>query len=214
MKRILCFGDSNTWGYNPVNGSRYDDNTRWTALLQKKLGADYQIIEEGQNGRTIACDDPWEGGTKNGMKYLLPMLESHDPLDVMIIMLGSNDLKLKFGLPAGDIAGSLCSMIEKAQSHFHYSGQKTKIMILSPIYIGEGIKDGYFGNFFDGDQAVKRSKELAHWYKLVADRYHCSFLDMAEVASPGTVDCLHLMPEGHAAIAEALGRCFKVQGEK
>lgn len=203
-KRILCFGDSNTWGYNPVDGSRYDEHTRWPAVLQEKLGNDYCVIEEGQNGRTIACDDPWEGGNKNGTQYLLPMLESHMPLDYFIIMLGSNDLKTKFSLPAGDIAGGMLYMVERAISYFKSTGQKTKVVIVSPIQIGEGIGEGYFGNFFDAESAVERSKELARWYQLVAERLDCMFFDASKVAEAGKVDSLHLMPEGHRALAEAI----------
>ena len=103
-KRIICFGDSNTWGYNPVTGGRYDENTRWPMRMQQILGDEYQIIEEGQNGRTISCEDPWEWGNKKGMDYVLPMVESHVPFDMLIIMLGSNELKKKFHLPAGGSA--------------------------------------------------------------------------------------------------------------
>ena len=92
-KRIVCFGDSNTWGYDPVTRLRYDADTRWPMRMQKILGDGYQVIEEGQNGRTIACEDPWEWGTKKGMDYVLPMVESQNPFDLLIIMLGSNDLK-------------------------------------------------------------------------------------------------------------------------
>ncbi len=203
-KRILCFGDSNTWGYNPADSSRYDEHTRWPAVLQEKLGENYCVIEEGQNGRTIACKDPWEGGTKCGMDYLLPMIESHIPLDALIIMLGTNDLKMKFSLPAGDIAGAMLSMIEQAKGRLAVAGQKTEILLVSPIHLGETIENGYFGNFFDGKTAVGRSKELAFWYEQVAKRTGCLFLDAAKVACPGEPDALHLMPEGHRALAEAI----------
>ena len=96
-KRVLCFGDSLTWGYDPVNRIRFDEDNRWPRVMGKILGDEYEIIEEGQNGRTIANDDPWEGGTKCGMDYVLPMLETKRP-DLLIIMLGTNDLKIKFNL--------------------------------------------------------------------------------------------------------------------
>lgn len=110
-RRIVCFGDSNTWGYNPENGMRYSEYVRWTKLLEKKLGGDFRIIEEGQNGRTIANSDPWEWGTKCGIDTILPIIESQMPMEALLIMLGSNDLKSKFNLPAGDIAGSLQTML-------------------------------------------------------------------------------------------------------
>ena len=142
-QRIICFGDSNTWGYDPVSGSRYDENTRWTMRMQQILGEGYQVIEEGQNGRTIACEDPWEWGNKKGMDYILPMVESHIPFDTLIIMLGSNDLKRKFHLPAGDIAGSLQNMLMQLRGFLKYKcgDANPRILIVSPIYIGEDIKN-------------------------------------------------------------------------
>ena len=95
MKRILCFGDSNTWGWNPANKERFDENSRWTGILKNKLGENYDIIEEGLNGRTTVWDDPIEG-YKNGKKHLPSCLESHRPLDIVVLMLGTNDLKSRF----------------------------------------------------------------------------------------------------------------------
>ena len=117
MKKIICFGDSNTYGYNPATGGRFDENTRWPKVLQKLLGEDYEIFEEGQNGRNISDPDPWEGGTKCGMDYVLPMIETRHPADLLIIMLGTNDLKLKFHLPPADIAGSLQLMLSKIKAY-------------------------------------------------------------------------------------------------
>ena len=103
MKEVLCYGDSNTWGYNPKTKQRYDRNTRWPCVLQRELGEEFLVIPEGQNGRTTVWDDPVEG-QKNGMTYLLPCLESHKPLDLVIITLGTNDLKHRFSVTAYDIA--------------------------------------------------------------------------------------------------------------
>ena len=102
--RILCFGDSLTWGFDPAEKIRMSDENRYTAVLQKLLGDEYLVIEEGQNGRTIATDDPAEG-EKNGLKYILPCMETHNPIDLITIMLGTNDLKKKFGYSSMDIAG-------------------------------------------------------------------------------------------------------------
>ncbi len=91
MKTIVCFGDSNTWGFAPISKARYDRDTRWPGVLRNALGGGYLVIEEGQNGRTTVWDDPIEAN-KNGATYLLPCLESHKPLDLLIIKLGTNDL--------------------------------------------------------------------------------------------------------------------------
>ena len=106
MKTILCFGDSNTWGYNPENRQRFGPEERWTGILRNSLGEDYRVIEEGLNGRTTLWDDPIEG-FKNGLDYLMPCLESHRPFDLITIMLGTNDLKCRFSVSAFDIAESV-----------------------------------------------------------------------------------------------------------
>lgn len=202
-KKIVCFGDSNTYGYDPRNGGRYGEDVRWPKLLQKYLGDDYEVMEEGQNGRTIANDDPWEGGTKSGMDYVLPMLETKRP-DLLVIMLGSNDLKKKFSLPAADIAGSLITMIMKIRGYCeHYLGcPDMKILIIAPPAISEPLSESFFATFFDEDSAVEKSIELAKWYKLVADQHGCFFLDATSQIKAGNVDHLHLDPEGHKKMAE------------
>ncbi len=204
-KRIICFGDSNTWGYNPKDGSRYDEETRWPMVLQKLLGDGYRIIEEGQNGRTIANEDPWEWGCKCGLDYIVPMIESHMPFDVLIIMLGSNDLKDKFNLPAGDIAGSLQNMLMKAKSFLQYKCKANPmIIIVAPPHLGDDFSKSPFAPFFNADKCVEHSKELAGWYKQVADQFECEFFDASSVCKVGDVDYLHLMEDGHKALAKGL----------
>ena len=105
MKSILCYGDSNTWGYDPQTRSRFPHDVRWTGVLASSLGTGYRVVEEGLNGRTTRWDDPIEAG-RNGLTFLQPCLESHLPLDLVIVMLGTNDLKQRFGLSASDIAQS------------------------------------------------------------------------------------------------------------
>lgn len=98
MKNVLCYGDSNTHGYDGVTGGRFPWGVRWTSLVQEALKEEQvRIIEEGQNGRTTVWDDPIEG-MKSGLKYLIPCLESHSPLDVVVLMLGTNDIKQRFSL--------------------------------------------------------------------------------------------------------------------
>ncbi len=203
MKKIVCFGDSNTYGYDPVTGGRYDEKTRWPKVLASLLGDGYEIIEEGQNGRTIANADPWEGGTKCGMDYVLPMLETKRP-DLLAIMLGSNDLKLKFALPVPDIAGSLITMIMNIRGYCeHYlSCPDMKILIIAPPALTEPFSESYFEPFFGGDTVVKRSIELAKWYELVAKEHGCYFLNATASVTAGDADHLHLSPEGHAKLAK------------
>ena len=212
-KRIICFGDSNTWGYDPVKGCRYDENTRWPMVLQKLLGDEYLIIEEGQNGRTIANADPWEWSCKCGMDYILPMVESHNPFDLLIIMLGSNDLKAKFHLPAGDIAGSLQNMLMKTRSFLQYQcGIQPKILIVAPPHLGDNLAESPFAPFFETDTAVENSKQLAHWYEMVAKQFDCGFMDASTVCRPGEKDSLHLSEEGHKDLAEGIYRKIREMG--
>lgn len=210
-RRIVCFGDSNTWGYNPESGSRYSDDIRWTKLLEKKLGGDYRIIEEGQNGRTIANPDPWEWGTKCGMDQILPILESHMPMEALVIMLGSNDLKSKFGLPAPDIAGSLQNMLKSVRGHLGYylNNPDLKILIIAPPALGDNFASSPFAEFFDADSVVQKSKDISKWFELVAGQFGCEFLDATSQVTAGDVDSLHLSPEGHAKLAELVYQKLK-----
>lgn len=210
-RRIVCFGDSNTWGYNPESGSRYSDDIRWTKLLEKKLGGDYRIIEEGQNGRTIANPDPWEWGTKCGMDQILPILESHMPMEALVIMLGSNDLKSKFGLPAPDIAGSLQNMLKSVRGHLRYylNNPDLKILIIAPPALGDNFASSPFAEFFDADSVVQKSKDISKWFELVAGQFGCEFLDATSQVTAGDVDSLHLSPEGHAKLAELVYQKLK-----
>lgn len=204
-KRIICFGDSNTWGFDPGTGERYPEDIRWPCVLGSLLGDGYQILEEGQNGRTIANEDPWEWGTKCGMDYILPMCESHNPFDLLIIMLGTNDLKAKFGLPAPDIAGSLQNMLMKTKGYMQYQlRSNARILVVAPPHLGDGLGDSVFEPFFDTDKAIEGSKRLAYWYELVASQFGCEFLDAALYAKAGNTDSLHMSEEGHRALAEAI----------
>ncbi len=122
MKRILCYGDSNTWGYDPLTQTRFDERTRWTRVLAAALGSGYEIIEEGLNGRTTVWDHPVEGelaSDKNGRRHLGPYLQTHASLDGVIVMLGTNDLMRRFALPASDIAvgvKALAGVIQRSSS--------------------------------------------------------------------------------------------------
>ena len=138
-KTILCYGDSNTYGYNPLNGLRYAKGIRWTGCLQEMLGEEYSIIEEGCNGRTTVFDDPLEGW-KNGLDYLRPCLNSHKPIDIVILMLGSNDLKTTFGATAKEIADGVEILVDVIKTFsMEKQGFEPVIILLSPPEIGDGI---------------------------------------------------------------------------
>ncbi len=207
--RIVCFGDSNTWGYNPRTAQRFAEDVRWTGLLQERLGEDYRIIEEGQNGRTIATEDPCEG-EKNGMTTIVPCLESQKPFDLLILMLGTNDLKGKFHYCAMDVAGEMELMLEKIHTYAAYHmANPPRILLVSPVHVGKEIRDSWLGDCFEYERAVKISGELAGWYRQLAEKYGCDFLDAAEYAKAGKTDSIHLEEEGHRALADALEKYIR-----
>ena len=199
MKNILCFGDSNTWGYNPVSKERYDRDTRWTGVLQKLLGSEYYIIEEGLNGRTTVFDDPIEEG-RCGKVYLEPCLISHKPLDLVVLMLGTNDLKKRFDVSADDIARGIELLIEKIQkSGTGRGGAAPAILLLAPAVIKE---TGEFSEMFTGGE--EKSKKFARKYQAIASLHGCHFLDTAPCMAVSDVDGIHFPPEAHKTLAERL----------
>ena len=114
MKSVVCFGDSNTYGYDPSTGDRFPDSVRWTCLLQGLLGDGYKVIEEGLNGRTTVFEDP-NDDWKKGVDYIKGILCTHRPVDYLVIMLGSNDMKTIFNASPDDISAGLNEIVQKAE---------------------------------------------------------------------------------------------------
>lgn len=208
MKTILCYGDSNTYGYDPRTGLRYPEDIRWTGRLSKLLGSGYRVIEEGCNGRTTVFDDPAEGW-KNGLDYLKPCLNSHKPVDVVVLMLGSNDLKAVFHASPEEIAegaGLLAATIQEFTAV--KQGYVPEIILISPPEIGSGIKNSpFYGSFYE--DAIERSRELSHGYRKMADRYGCTFLDAAQYIQPSEADSLHLDPDAHEILARKIAELLQ-----
>jgi lysophospholipase L1-like esterase len=199
MKTILCFGDSNTWGWNPATLSRYGRDERWTGVLRNQLGEGYLIIEEGQNGRTTVWDDPIEGH-KNGAAYLPACLESHHPLDLVIIMLGSNDLKTRFSVPACDIAASAGVLVDIAQkSGFGPDDGPPQVLLMAPPPLAR-LSD--FAEMFEG--SVEKSRLLGPRYRQIAEEYGCHFLDTGQIIVSSDVDGVHLDPGEHEKLGKAV----------
>lgn len=208
-KRILCFGDSLTWGFNPVDCSRFDDDVRWTGVLQNLLGNEYKVIEEGQNGRTISSDDPIEG-EKNGLTYLIPCLDSQAPLDAMVIMLGTNDLKIRFGFSAADIAGEMDKFLNKVKL-FNEAvlGGNMKVILMSPPHIPDDMQLSPYGDSFGYGEGKTKSEQLAMHYKELAKKYQITFLDAAEYVKVSTTDSLHIEADQEALLGKAVYDCYK-----
>jgi len=208
MTTVLCYGDSNTYGYNPETGMRYPRDVRYPGRLQMLLGEEYAVVEEGCNGRTTIHDDPVDGW-KNGLDYLKPCLNSHKPVDVVTMMLGSNDLKTTFHLTAEKIAEGAGVLVEVIRSFTELKqGFIPKIILISPPELGPGIRTSPFYGAFN-EAAVEESKKFPACYKAVAEKYGCIFFNAAEHIRPSEADSLHLTPEGHRIMAEKLCEVIK-----
>jgi lysophospholipase L1-like esterase len=199
MKNILCYGDSNTYGYDGDTGTRFERNVRWTGVLQKLLGEEYYVIEEGLGGRTTVWDDPIEEH-KNGKRYLLPCLDSHKPLDLVIIMLGTNDLKVRFSLSARDIADGMENLIKTTlKSDCGREGGAPKILLMSPPPI---VVLPIFAEMLQNSE--EKSKKLAPYYKEIAEKYKIEFLDVGEIILTCEADGVHFDAENHKKLAEVI----------
>lgn len=199
MKQIICFGDSNTYGYIPENGKRYPWGVRWTSLLNEKLGYDqYHIAEEGLCGRTTIFEDPLRDN-RNGSRMLPAILETHQNAALIILMLGTNDCKAAYGASAQMIGKG----IEKLLAQIHVGAPDSKILLISPIWLGEKVwQPGYDPEF--SEKSVDVSKHLAGVYQQIAEKEKIPFLDASAYAKPSVTDQEHMDSENHRRLAEAI----------
>ena len=204
MKRtILCFGDSNTHGYCAATGGRFDETKRWTGLLQTYLGDSCRVIEEGLNGRTTVFEDPLEEGLC-GLSAICPCLKSHKPIDLLIIMLGTNDTKARFCASAQNIAQGLERLTQKALSTTGVWRNGPNILLIAPAPIDPGYEDTFAAGEM-GSGCAAKSAELADWYLDVADRLDCHFLDAGALnLTMHPTDYMHLDAYSHQKLAHHL----------
>lgn len=201
MKNILCYGDSNTFGFT-LEGGRHPYHIRWTGRLQQALGPEYRVIEEGCGGRTTVFEDEIDLG-RNGRTSLPVCLNSHKPLDLVILMLGTNDMKNRFQNTPWDIARGVGELIRVIRTYpFAPVYTAPKILVVSPIHIGPDVNRGPFAGFLP--DAPEVSRRLAACIEPVARENGCAFFDAAAVAGPCAADSLHMDAENHARLAEAL----------
>ena len=204
-KHIVCFGDSNTHGYcaDPADcadgGNRFNENERWTCLLQKALGEDYLVLEEGLGGRTtVFVDALHESMDAVGVAY--PVLMSHEPVDLLIIMLGTNDTKERFAANAAAIAVGMERLIQKCQSTPCWGANRPNILVVCPPPLGAGFHDEVMGK-----GCVEKSVALPPYMKAVAERNGCAYFD-AKDCEMNPVDFTHLTKKGHAQLSEELAK--------
>jgi len=212
VRTVLCFGDSNTHGTRPMDASgrleRFPEHERWPGILRQRLGAGWLVIEEGLPARTTVHDDPIEGAHKNGLAYLQPCLESHLPVDVVVLMLGTNDLKARFALTPADIAAGAELLLQRiGAAGAGPGGAPPRILLMSPVPIEEA---GVLAEIFAGGAAKGRA--LAPRYRALAARQGVAFLDAGEHATASPVDGVHFDADQHARLATAVEQAIRAIG--
>jgi lysophospholipase L1-like esterase len=198
-RTILCFGDSNTWGYPPGGDKRFPRTVRWPGTLQRLLGEGYHVIEEGLKGRTATVEHPWVEG-RNGRPYLLPCCRSHAPLDLVIIYLGTNDLADRYHLSPADIAQACASLVRVVQAADcgHEPGPPAVLLVCPPPLRASGPDAAKY------ETVAAKSRALGALFADAAEAVGAQLLDLDGVVSYSDEDPMHLDADGHRALAEAV----------
>lgn len=208
MKRILCYGDSNTWGNMPGFGTRYPKDVRWTGILARELGEEFEVIEDGLNGRTTVFDDPYMD-FRNGKKGLGYSLCANSPIDLVILSLGTNDLKYTGAVGAYKGVEELLHYMTAAEVVCNYatSGGKIfpnglKVLVISPIALHQEIATRRpESSVFD---KYGESVKFGPYFKAITEKYGAYFLDAAQYAQPSETDCVHMEPDSHERLGYAI----------
>lgn len=210
--QVLCYGDSNTWGFigkwvdSDELPARYSLENRWPGVLQKELGESFHVIEEGLSGRTTiySPEEEW----KNGEYYLKPCLYSHYPLDLVIIMLGSNDLSVKKDMIVENLSNGISRLVEIVQEciGISRSDAPVPILLLAPIEIRPSAPEGRTQVYrkFRGDIGRGLSLMFPEIYKKVAEEKGCYFLNASDYAKPGPADGIHFDVDSHIRLGKAV----------
>ena len=201
-KRILCFGDSNTFGFKPGQPHRHSDETRWTGVMQSVLGDGYTVITEGLGGRTTVFNDPIENRMA-GIDYFYPCAASQMPLDLVILMLGTNDLKPRFGVEPGSIAMGLMRYAD-ALKLVKEEYEQPDLLIAAPILIDPAYKNDPFMHVIYGEDADARSYGFAAVYRETAERIGAHFINAAEFAKASITDGIHMDADEHEKLGKAM----------
>lgn len=200
-KRIVCFGDSNTWGYDAKTLERFTEEVRWPSLLGAMLGDEYQVVEEGLSGRTSVVDDPLFEGL-NAYNYIHPCLMSHSPLELVIIMLGTNDTKERFNLTSYNIAQGITRLALKARNTpTGAKGSNPKVLVIAPPPIGKGY---YHTDVCKpmGLECDRKSEELADFLEELLKTQEIDFLHTKGIVHMNEIDYMHLDEEGHKQLSK------------
>lgn len=196
LKKILCFGDSNTYGYIPNNGARYDKNTRWTGVLSLLSHGKFEIIEGGCNNRTAFAANP-AGKIFTGYEILPELLT--DDFDAVVLTIGINDTQFLYNLSSIEIV----SGVEKLINIVKVKSPQAKILLVAPSILTDDVLNGNFACLFDRT-SIEKSRQLPLLYKKIAEKQNIKFLDLNSVAKTSSLDGLHYAPEQHLKIAQAI----------
>ncbi len=181
-------------------------DARWPGVLAAELGVAADVVEEGLNGRTTIWDDPYLDG-RNGRPYLLPCLRSHAPVDVLVLMLGTNDLKSIFGRTAAEIAAGASALVEQAlTSGTGPDGRPPGVLLVAPPPLGGRTATSELWGF---GEARARSQQFAALYRTAAELRGVSFLDAGPVATVDPADGVHLTVAGQAALGRAVAEAVR-----
>src|SRR4051812_47506445 len=195
MSTVLCFGDSNTWGFVPGSlDERFPWEVRWPGVLQQLLGEEWRVLEEGLPGRTTVLDSAFAAG-RNGREYLVPCLESHRPLDAVAIFLGTNDLQDRYAMTASDIARGIALLAQIARA------AASQVLLLGLPRLGAGLPETML-------LAREKAAELPRLLGAAAADLGVPVVDLAHVAY-SDLDGVHLDPAGHRAVAEAVAAALR-----
>ena len=214
--RIVCYGDSNTWGYHAAAGKRYDDDERWTQRLGALLGEGYMVVEEGISGRTTVFDDPLFPAL-NGYHHFPAIAGAHCPMDLLVLMLGTNDCKERFSANAQNITDGLKRLVLAAkQMDIWYD--TSRILVVAPIVIDTRVYDVPRIGQEMGARCAEKSKDLPPLMKKMAEENGCYYLDCNNYVHPGEADWMHFSADSNEpfahAMAEKIREIFAKQPEK
>ncbi|HEY8360860.1 MAG TPA: SGNH/GDSL hydrolase family protein [Ramlibacter sp.] len=206
MKIILAYGDSLTFGANPQpNGPRHAFENRWPSVLEKGLGGAARVIAEGLGGRTTVSDDWYAAADRNGGRILPTLLESHSPLDLVIIMLGTNDLKPAICGSALEASFGMRRLVQIVRGHYAGKGEAApEIILVAPPLICETENADMIGHFGGLQHAVEQSSQFAAHYARRAQEWNTGFFDASTVAQADPLDGVHLDAANTRAIGEGL----------
>lgn len=196
MKNIFCFGDSNTFGFNPKDGSRYDKTSRWTGVLQELLDGNYKIINHGKNNRTFFSINPNDPEI-SGLNILPARLKGN--IDIIIVSLGANDTQKIYKNNDSNYINAINRTVEIIKEY----NQNTQIILTAPPVIQESVLDSYFNLMFDKNSILK-SEILPKIYQENAKKLNIKYIDFNEITPVSDIDGLHYTKEGHIKIANYL----------